>query len=450
MSEISPILSLPYIQPSQAQKHVTHNEAIQSLDVLVQLAVADRDQTSPPGAPTDGDRHIIAAGATGAWAGSENKIAVWENGQWEFLDPLPGWRAEVLAEDLAVVFDGTAWSDRVVDFDNLPGIGINTTSDATNRLAVSAAASLFGHEGNGHQVKVNKASDADTASLLFQSGYVGHAEMGLMGGTDFSIKTSVDGATWVESLRVGATGVPVLPLGATINGQIGGTAVQTDALDTTAGRLMAIGAFGIGNTGTAPEISDLDATSTASGIYYYSSTTTTNAANRPAGAAGTGTIIVTRAFAGTSSQILTENIGLGVGGDTWYRTYNASFGAWSGWRLLYTPENVVGSVAQNAGIPTGAVIERGSNANGDYVRFADGTQICTQSLALSSSAATGWTYPAAFVAAPAVGGTVAAAVLSALVLDAAPTATAVSLSARDKADARRADTAHLNAIGRWF
>lgn len=39
--------------------------------------------------------------------------------------------------------------------------------------------------------------------------------------------------------------------------------------------------------------------------------------------------------------------------------------------------NILGSVAQNAGVPTGAVIERGSNANGDYVRFADGTVIAT-------------------------------------------------------------------------
>jgi len=39
--------------------------------------------------------------------------------------------------------------------------------------------------------------------------------------------------------------------------------------------------------------------------------------------------------------------------------------------------NLVGTVSQSGGVPTGAVVERGSNANGDYVRFADGTQICT-------------------------------------------------------------------------
>ncbi|MFV3287061.1 hypothetical protein ACNFCI_23930, partial [Pseudomonas sp. NY15356] len=38
--------------------------------------------------------------------------------------------------------------------------------------------------------------------------------------------------------------------------------------------------------------------------------------------------------------------------------------------------DIVGTVSQSGGIPTGAIIERGSNANGEYIRFADGSQIC--------------------------------------------------------------------------
>jgi hypothetical protein len=48
MSDTSHILGLPYIQPAQAQKHVTHNEVLRVLDALVQLSVEDRDQTAPP------------------------------------------------------------------------------------------------------------------------------------------------------------------------------------------------------------------------------------------------------------------------------------------------------------------------------------------------------------------------------------------------------------------
>lgn len=72
--------------------------------------------------------------------------------------------------------------------------------------------------------------------------------------------------------------------------------------------------------------------------------------------------------------------------------------------------NVLGTVSQSGGVPTGAVIERGSNANGEYVRFADGTQICwsrTATSADNSEAHTGtyrgsglWTFPAVFSSIP--------------------------------------------------
>jgi hypothetical protein len=96
------------------------------------------------------------------------------------------------------------------------------------------------------------------------------------------------------------------------------------------------------------------------------------------------------------------------------------------------------------------VLESGSNANGEFIRMADGRMICTRSLAASASAAVTWTFPSAFVAAPVVTGSVVATVQSVVCLDSAPTTTAVTFSARDTANARRADTAHLIAVGRWF
>ncbi|KAA5661914.1 hypothetical protein F3G64_33970, partial [Pseudomonas aeruginosa] len=43
---------------------------------------------------------------------------------------------------------------------------------------------------------------------------------------------------------------------------------------------------------------------------------------------------------------------------------------------LYSRDSILGAVSQASGIPSGAIIERGANANGDYVRYADGTQMC--------------------------------------------------------------------------
>lgn len=45
----------------------------------------------------------------------------------------------------------------------------------------------------------------------------------------------------------------------------------------------------------------------------------------------------------------------------------------------YGKSNAVGTVSQAAGVPTGAIVERGSNSQGEYTRWADGTQICTRS-----------------------------------------------------------------------
>ena len=44
---------------------------------------------------------------------------------------------------------------------------------------------------------------------------------------------------------------------------------------------------------------------------------------------------------------------------------------------IYGQGNILGTVSQLAGVPTGAIIERGSNANGEFVKYADGTMICT-------------------------------------------------------------------------
>lgn len=95
-----------------------------------------------------------------------------------------------------------------------PQIGVNATPDATNRVSVSATATLLNHEGAGHQVKVNKNAAANTASFLFQTGFSGRAEIGTTGDDDFHFKVSPDGAAWVEAMKIDkATGKVTFPVG---------------------------------------------------------------------------------------------------------------------------------------------------------------------------------------------------------------------------------------------
>ncbi len=205
-------LSLPYIAPQQAQKQVTYNAAMAALDQLVQPAVLSRTVTVPPASPAEGDTYVVAPAATGAWAGKDGKFAGWLGGAWSFRTPAEGWLAYVVDTGELAVLQSGAWTSFA------PAVaakfGINTSADLTNRLAVQADASLFTHDGTSHRMKLNKASAADTASLLLQDGFSGRAEIGLTGDDALHLKVSPNGSSWVEALQVNqSSGLVTLPLG---------------------------------------------------------------------------------------------------------------------------------------------------------------------------------------------------------------------------------------------
>ncbi|UXN60845.1 DUF2793 domain-containing protein [Phyllobacterium zundukense] len=214
MDQTTTNLKLPYIAPSQAQKHVTHNEAIRALDALVQLSVMSRKLKNAPPESSEGDRYIIASEAVVPWAGKTDQIAAWQDDAWAFLQPQEGWHAWVAEEQTFVVFERNSWRRVTTGTNPVDSVGINTVADENNRLALKSPASLFDHIGGGHQLKINKADDGHAASLLFQSNYQGRAEMGTMWGRDFHIKTSSDGDHWQDAVAVDSTtGIVRFPSG---------------------------------------------------------------------------------------------------------------------------------------------------------------------------------------------------------------------------------------------
>lgn len=102
-------LLLPFIAAAQAQKHVTHNEALRRLDGVVQCSVLTRNLTAPPGSPANGDAHIVAATATGAWAGWDGDIAFRTDNAWVRLPALSGFRAWVESEGALYLRAGSTW-----------------------------------------------------------------------------------------------------------------------------------------------------------------------------------------------------------------------------------------------------------------------------------------------------------------------------------------------------
>ncbi|QQR38906.1 DUF2793 domain-containing protein [Devosia rhizoryzae] len=197
-------LDLPFIMAGQALKHITHNDALQRLDALVQPLVESCLETMPPATPLPGESYIVPSGAGGVWAGHTDEIAAFQSGAWTFYDPAEGWQVYDREKSALLVYSGTAWTAVAAIGSGLPQLGVNTSADPTNRLAVASEATLLTHAGAGHQLKLNKASASDTASLLFQSNWSGRAEMGLMGDNHWRIKVSADGASWTDAIRVDA------------------------------------------------------------------------------------------------------------------------------------------------------------------------------------------------------------------------------------------------------
>ena len=434
MSDTSLILSLPYILPSQAQKHVTHNEALRILDILVQPAVQDRGLTAPPASPAAGGRHIIGSGAQGDWAGQDNRIALWTGQAWQFLAPQAGWRAFVLSEGADVIWTGANWEVLVRLSGEWPMLGVATAPDATNRLAVAAPATLLTHAGAGHQLKVNKATASDTASLLFQSGWSGRAEMGLAGSDDFTLKVSPDGSTFHTALQAArATGAISLPQGVSIGGLVTGAAVQSGPADATAGRLMPVGAFGLG--GLAPMIGNAGVTdnSIAPGFYTYDTTATSSGG--PAGVQRGLMLHLRRAAGGGETQILVAETGLTTGivaGLSFSRARTA--GAWGAWFC-------------------GGITESGSNANGRYLRQQDGTQICWQPVTTLTGGEATAIFPAAFSTTTGLMTTLgvnASAVIAISPRFTGRTVTGCSVSAFNASNARVATQVEMVTMGRWY
>lgn len=212
MSSTSPKLGLPYIAPAQAMKHVTHNEALVQLDAITQLAVESFGAQVPPATVQEGACFALGTGAVEAWLGQDGKLALFSNGGWQFLSPQPGWRAWGIAEAQLRVYSGGGWLAIDQTIENVTRLGVSASADATNRLAVASEASLFNHAGAGHQMKLNKAGTAETASLLLQSNFSGRAEIGLAGEDDLSLKVSADGTGFTTALKArGSDGLIEVP-----------------------------------------------------------------------------------------------------------------------------------------------------------------------------------------------------------------------------------------------
>ena len=484
-------LGLPLILPAQAQKHVTHNEALQLLDTLVQAGVEDRSRSSPPAAtPAEGQCHIVEG--AGAWAGQGGRIAAFLGGGWVFLQPQAGWSVHDRAADVRLTYSAAGqWLAPSEQMQKALGLGIATSADTVNRLAVSAPATLLTHAGAGHQLKLNKAASGDTASLLYQTGWSGRAEMGLAGADNFSVKVSADGAAWISAVEIsGATGLVTLSGGLSVSGPLSlpagslprGALADGPALSVPgraagspggladiaagsdhqvlrrSGSTLGFGAVnlsqgnattgtlpltrgGTGGSGAAAARSNLGLGSAATAAVTASATDATSGALLKVGDSATllSASPALRMAAGGAADAITLTSGAGLSGtpDTGLRLRFRAGAANTGPAMIALDGGAALACRTVTGmaLPAGYIrtdadtvatfdgtfwvldrqTERGSNANGEYLRLADGTQIAAAVITetshaittadggqFRSSAVITVTYPAAFAANPVV------------------------------------------------
>ncbi|MDM7459766.1 MAG: DUF2793 domain-containing protein [Paracoccus sp. (in: a-proteobacteria)] len=248
MSDTTTHLGLPYLLAAQAQKHVTHNEALRLLDAMVQLSVLDRTRTAPPASPADGNRHIVASGGTGLWAGWDLNIAFWVDGAWIRLVPRTGWMVWVAAEGLFLVWTGAAWevvgeprdvSDAVFSLVNdadptkkatfsLAGISAGTTRSFTlpntsSELAILAGTQTF----TGNKTFSGTLTASGTVTVSAASASIGTATTTATYGMGTGATTT--GVTKTVNIGTGgASGsTTVVNIGSAAAGAGGTTVVNT-------------------------------------------------------------------------------------------------------------------------------------------------------------------------------------------------------------------------------
>lgn len=207
-SDFTPKLGLPYLLPNQAQKHVTVNESLRRLDTLVLTAVEGKDANEPSLSPNEGETWLTGNSPSGLWQDMPNRLAFWTDGAWHFEVPQPGWRVYDKSQSQLIVFDGTTWIAVGGETQNLSFLGLATIADEANPFAARLNAALFTARevndfGSGDlRVTLNKEMSSNTGSVLFQSGWSGRAEIGLVGNDDFTLRVSADGSNWINALQV--------------------------------------------------------------------------------------------------------------------------------------------------------------------------------------------------------------------------------------------------------
>lgn len=251
----TPNIGMPLMAAAQSQKHVTHNQALQVIDTLVQLAVINRTTTAAPAAPNNGDRYIIAAVATGIWAGRETQVASFENGGWVYYIPREGWLCWDRGADQSVLFN-VSWvsGSSSASFDDAE-FELKDNIDATKLLKfqlsgiATATTRTLTVPNVSDTLAVLGATQTFTGLMTFSGTFAVSAASATIGNSTgastVNLGTGATLAATAKTINIGTAGLStsttVVNIGSTVAGALGTTVINSPTV-TFASTVTAIGA----------------------------------------------------------------------------------------------------------------------------------------------------------------------------------------------------------------
>jgi Protein of unknown function (DUF2793) len=146
MTETTARLALPMLAVAQAQKEMTHNEALAKLDATVQPVVVSVAPPVAPATPAAGQCWIVGPAPTGAWAGQAGALAVWTAGGWRFVAPFDGMSVWSIADMGLARRESGVWRTAGRQ-PAIPTPAGGTTIDAESRTAIAAILAVMRSSG---------------------------------------------------------------------------------------------------------------------------------------------------------------------------------------------------------------------------------------------------------------------------------------------------------------
>jgi hypothetical protein len=319
--------------------------------------------------------------------------------------------ASVTNGSTTVAGTGTSWSSNVKlgEAFQIPGEGQYEITEITNNGQLKITPAYQGGSKSNVAYTIvpvkgfaQRAYEALTAAIDTVNGHIngalaGRFAKGTAAEPGVADKDQIGtGLFWLTGkLGLAVNGVQRVLLGTTslqVDVPVTGTAVQANNEDTTAGKLVktegAIAAAlanygGYYNPTAGVDIDAVDAGFV--GLVHDG-----NPGTWPRSSNGHFVFVQTQAIFGSDAVKQTATYGYQSSGTLsfsreYFRLRSNDGASWTPWRQVYNSSTVVGPVSQIAGAVTGSVIERGSNANGEYVRFADGTQICSRIITVNTT-----------------------------------------------------------------